>query len=180
MDKLRATIVSVLSLLDKPIYRTQIVKLVYLVDEMHFRHFGETITGLSYMWDNHGPNAMGDAIVAEAGELVELGIVHMSPKPNQYGETSYLYKLDRTDDKLLSSLSETEKYVIHDITCHYRNYTLPQLVKASKETESFKGTQQYSAIELKQSDEYIELTRSLKADKGFMRDMKATVKEMVG
>lgn len=177
MDKLHGTIVAVLGLLDRSIYRTQIVKFVYLIDEMYYKHFGQTITGLSYMWDSYGPNAIGDAIVNETGELVKLGIIRMSPEPNQYGETSYLYKLEK-DDEITSSLTETEKYVINDVIYHYRDFTLPQLITASKRTESFEGVEQYSAIVLKQSSEYVELTKSLKADEGFMRGIEAAVKEM--
>lgn len=178
MDKLHGTIVAVLGLLDRSIYRTQIVKFVYLIDEMYYKHFGQTITGLSYMWDSYGPNAVGDAIVNETGELVKLGIIHMSPEPNQYGETSYLYRLDKKGDEIMSSLTEAEKYIINDVTCHYRDSSLPELVAASKETESFEGVEQYSAIVLKQSSEYVELTKSLKADEGFMEGVEAAVKEM--
>ncbi|MBA7587637.1 hypothetical protein ES708_29668 [subsurface metagenome] len=178
MDKLRGTIIGVLSLLDRSLYRTEIVKFVYMIDEMYYRHFGTTITGMSYKRDNFGPNSEGDKIVNEAEELVNLGFIHMSSEPNQYGETSYLYKLEKSDEESLNSLSETEKYVIKDVTCRYRKHSLQQLIKASKETESFKGVEQYQAITLKQSPEYIELVKSLKKDKSFVQGVASVVKEI--
>src|SRR4030043_1770041 len=97
MDKLQGMIIHVLTLLERPLYRTEIVKFVYMIDEMYYRHFGETITGIKYKWDNYGPNSEDDLIVKIADELVNSGIVHMSTEPNQYGGTSYLYKLENTD-----------------------------------------------------------------------------------
>jgi hypothetical protein len=179
MDKLRGTIISVLSLLGRPLYRTEIVKFVYMIDEMYYRHFGTTITGVNYKWDNFGPNSEDDRIVDEADELVNLGFIHMSSEPNQYGGTSYLYKLEKSDEELLKSLSEAEKYVIRDVTCHYRECSLPELIKASKETESFKGVEQYQAITLKQSPEYVELTNSLSENKSFVQGVEVAIKEVV-
>lgn len=174
MEKLRGTIAYVLSILDRPIYRTEIVKFVYMIDEIHYKHFGETITGLAYKWDNFGPNS--DGIVKEADKLVNLGIVHMSSEPNQYGSLSYLYKLEQPSEALFNSLSDGEKYVIRDVTCHYRKHTLPQLIRASKQTFD----KQYEVIEMKQSKKYQEIVKSLTADKGFVHGVEAVTKEMKG
>jgi len=179
MDKLRGTIIYVLSLLDRPLYRTEIVKFVYMIDEMYYRHFGQTITGMNYKWDSFGPNSIDDGIVNEAEKLVNLGIVHMSSEPNQYGSTSYLYKLEKSDDKLLDSLSDGERYVIKDVTCHYKKLNLSELIKASKQTASFKGVEQGKVIELKQSKKYQEIVKSLEADEEFVHGVKAAIKEMV-
>lgn len=178
MEKLQATIMTILDQLERPLYRTEIVKSVYMIDEMYYRHFGKTITGLQYIWDNYGPNAKEDAIVNEAEKMFNSDIVHISPEPNQYGDTSYLYTLKKRDERLLNSLTDIEKYVINDILCHYKTYDLKQLIEASKKTESFKGTKkQGDDIKLKQSDEYKQLTESLIADKDFMVDVEAAVKE---
>ena len=52
---------------------TKLVKLVYLTDYIHFQHFGETITGLTYQWDHYGPNAIGHAIVTSAEKFGDRG-----------------------------------------------------------------------------------------------------------
>jgi hypothetical protein len=175
MEKLQATIIAVLDQLERPLYRTEIVKFVYMIDEMHYRHFGKTITGLQYKWDNFGPNAREDAIVNEAGEMVNSGIIHMSQEPNSHGGTSFIYKLEKRDEGTLGGLTDIEKYVINDITCHYKNCTLNQLIDASKKTESFKGTKKGSPIELKRSTEYKKLTE----DNKFMAEVVAGVREAV-
>lgn len=180
MDKLQGTIIYVLSLFERPLYRTEIVKFIYMIDEMYFRHFGNTITGMNYKWDKFGPNSVDDGIVNEAEKLVTLGIVHMSSEPNQYGTTSYLYKLERPVDEHLGSLSDGEKYVIRDITFHYQKYTLQQLINTSKQTASFKGVEQGSIIELKKSKKYQEIVGALEADEGFVHGVEAVRKEMVG
>jgi hypothetical protein len=179
MDKLRATIIAVLDSLNRPLYRTEIVKFVYMIDEIYYRHFGKTITGSSYMWDNFGPNSIGDAIVNEANELGNMGIIRIWVEPNSHGSMSYKYNLEKRDINLTSILTEEEKYIIKDITCHYKNYTLDELIDASKKTESFKGVEQYQVINLKQSEKYKELINSLQADDEFMRGVEAVVKEMV-
>jgi len=178
MNKLQGTIISVLNLLDRPLYRTEIVKFIYMIDEMYFRHFGKTITGINYKWDNFGPNSVDDGIINEAEKLVNEGIIHMSSEPNQYGGTSYLYKLEKLYDESLSSLSEGEKYVIKDIAYHFKHCSLSELIQASKQTASFKGVEQYHDIELKQSKKYQEIVESLKADEGFVHGVEAVRKEM--
>lgn len=178
MNKLQGVIINVLNSIDRPLYRTEIVKFTYMIDEMYFRHFGETITGMKYKWDNHGPNSVDDGIVKAATDLVNQGIIHMSSEPNQYGETSYLYKLEKVDDNLLNSLSDGEKYVIRDITYHYKKYTLQNLIKASKQTASFKGVKQFDVIKLKKSKRYQGIIESLDADKEFTHGVKAVKKEM--
>ncbi len=178
MDKLRGVIINVLNSIDRPLYRTEIVKFTYMIDEMYYRHFGNTITGMSYKWDNFGPNSVDDGIVKAADDLVNLGIIHMSSEPNQYGGISYLYKLEKIDNDLLSSLSDGERYVIRDITCHYNKSTLTELISASKQTASFEGVKQFDVIEMKKSKEYQEIVKSLKADKGFVKGIEEVKKEM--
>src|SRR4030043_129179 len=90
IDKLQGMIIHVLTLLERPVYRTEIVKFIYMIDEMYYRHFGKTISGMRYKWDNYGPNSVDDGIVNTAEQLVSQGILHMSPAPNQYG--GYLVK----------------------------------------------------------------------------------------
>lgn len=53
--------------LNREITRMELVKLVYLVDYFYAQHTeGQTLSGLGYIWDNHGPNAVGNAIVKRA------------------------------------------------------------------------------------------------------------------
>ena len=58
-----------------------LVKLVYLVDYVHYQHYGETVTGFHYCWDHYGPNAVGHGIVREANELAYHCLLYTSPSP---------------------------------------------------------------------------------------------------
>src|SRR4030042_6614591 len=133
---------------------------------------------MRYKWDNYGPNSVDDGIVNTAEQLVSQGILHMSPAPNQYGETIYLYSVENHDEQYISQLSDGEKYVIQDITCHYKNHELQDLIQASKQTVSFQGVRQYEAIDMKQSEKYLEIIKSLKADEKFESGVEAVEKEM--
>ena len=68
-------ILSVLAKVGGGVPATKLVKLVYLVDYMHYQHFGETVTGLEYQWDHYGPNAVQHGIVSAAEGLA------LSPNP---------------------------------------------------------------------------------------------------
>jgi len=178
MEKADATIVAILEAHGAPVHRTKLVKLVYLIDELYHEHFGRTITGLSYMWDDFGPNAIGNAIVKEADRLAIKGILHIEPYPNYYGETSYLYNLERLDTGLAEKLPEAERYVIRDVVAHYAKKSVRDIVRASKQTESFKDAQKYSVLKLKKSAEYEKLMQDVKSDPDFMRGIKETVQTL--
>jgi hypothetical protein len=178
MEKVNAMIVAVLQVLGTPVHRTKLVKLIYLIDELYYRHFGQTLTGLGYMWDDFGPNATGNAIVKEADRLALKGIVHMDPRPNYYGETSYLYSLERGKAGLAEKLSKAERYVVSDVVAHYAKYSVRDIVKASKQTEPFKAAKQYSVLELKKSAEYENLMQEVKSDADFMKGIEEAVQTL--
>ncbi len=178
MERVNATIVSVLQALGAPVHRTKLVKLVYLIDELYYEHFGETMTGLGYMWDDFGPNAIGNAIIKEADRLAKKGIVHIDPRPNYYGETSYLYSLEREKTGLAKKLSEAERYVIRDVVANYGRYPVRDIVRISKQTEPFRNAQQYSVLELKKSAEYEKLIQEVKSDPDFMKGITEAVQTL--
>jgi hypothetical protein len=178
MERVHATIVAVLQALGAPVHRTKLVKLVYLIDELYHEHFGQTLTGLVYMWDDFGPNAVGNAIVKEADRLALKGIVHIDPRPNYYGETSYLYSLEPEKTDLAEKLSEAERYVIHDAVAHYGKYGIRDIVRISKQTESFKNIEQYSLLKMKKSAEYEKLMEDVKSDADFIKGIEEAVQEL--
>ncbi len=163
MAKLDATIVAVLNLLDKPVHRTKLVKLIYLIDEMYYKHFGVTVTGITYEWANYGPNSVGDSIVNEADHLAGKNLIHITPVSNNiYGGTSYLYKLEKRDaTQYLKELTDLETYVIRDITMQYKDHSRTAITKASKETEPFKNAKQYDLLNLVKSTKYEQLVKEL-------------------
>lgn len=166
------TIAGVLITLGAPVHRTKLVKLIYLIDELFYRHFGRTMTGLDYMWDDFGPNAVGNAIVKEADNLVSKGIVHIKPYPNIYGETSYLYSLEEGGISLAEEVPQDEYYVIRDVVAHHGKYSVRDIVRVSKKTESFKNTEQYSLLKMEKSADYEKLLEAVQKDSDFVNGIK--------
>ncbi len=179
MEKVHATIAAVLQALGTSVHRTKLVKLIYLIDELFYEHFGRTLTGLAYMWDDFGPNAIGNAVVKEADRLALKGIVHIDPRLNYYGETSYLYSLEPKKTSLVEKLSEAERYVIRDVVAHYGKYGVRDIVRISKRTEPFKNTEQYSVLKMKKSVEYEKLMQDVKSDPDFMKGVGEAVQELM-
>lgn len=169
MERLDNTIMAVLQANGAPIHRTKLVKLVYLIDELFYQHFGRTMTGLSYMWDEFGPNAVGNAIVKEADSLANQGNVRIEPYANIYGETSYLYSLEQGKADLAEKVPQNERYVIRDVVAHYRKHGVRDIVRVSKQTEPFKNAEQYSLLKMGKSVEYDELMEAVKSDPDFMK-----------
>lgn len=178
MERADAMIVAVLQALGSPVHRTKLVKLVYLIDELFYQHFGRTMSGLDYMWDDFGPNTIGNAVVKEADRLALKGIVHIDPHPNYYGETSYLYSLERGKVGLAEKLSEADRYVVRDVVAHYGKYGVREIVKVSKQTEPFKNAKQYSVLKMNKSAQYEKLMQDVKSDPDFMKGIEEAVQTL--
>lgn len=178
MERVQTTIVAVLNALGTPVHRTKLVKLIYLIDELFYQHFGRTMTGLSYMWDEFGPNAVGNAIVKEADSLAHKGIVRIEPYPNIYGETSYLYTLEQGKADLAEKVPQDERYVIRDVVAHYRKHGVRDIIRESKQTEPFKNTEQYGFLKMEKSAEYEKLMENVKSDPDFIKGIEEAVQEL--
>jgi len=177
-SKLKAAILTILEEMGTPVHRTKLVKVIYLIDELFYRHFGRTMTGLSYMWDEFGPNAIGNAIVKEADGLAHEGIVRIEPYPNVYGETSYLYSLEQGKADLAEKVPQDERYVIRDVVAHYRKHGVRDIVRASKQTEPFKNAKQYSLLKMEKSAEYEKLLRDVKDAPAFIKGIEEEVQAL--
>jgi uncharacterized phage-associated protein len=115
--------------------RTKLVKLIYLVDERFFSHYGRTLTGLSYIYDNFGPNAEGNAIVKVGDQLRDhdlLSIQHVEFASGQ----SFTYQLS---EGITSSpeLPQDEREVAEDILREYGHMSRDEITKAAKATRPF-------------------------------------------
>lgn len=177
MSKVMAVIHMVLEEMGTPVNRTKLVKLVYLADTIFYEHFGKTITGLDYMWDDFGPNAISNAIVKEADKLVQQDYARMKVGVSIYGSENYRYssgpnKLEVGEDLL----NELEIQVIRDVVERYRDYGIQQIVTASKRTEPFKAARQYTVLTMNQSPDYGHLVEAIKSDAKLMEEIKEAVK----
>ena len=168
-EKIKAVILTVLQESREPVHRTKLVKLIYLADNLFYEHFGKTITGLGYMWDNFGPNAISNAIVKEADELVDEDFVCIKVSPNIYGSESYLYSvgLNKTDmaEKVLEPI---EKKFILDIVEQYKSYSVDDIVRVSKNTKPFGRAKQYQVLNMAKSSKYQDLLDKIRSDSKVM------------
>ena len=177
MSKSMAVIWMILKELGEPVHRTRLVKLTYLADNLFYEHFGKTITGLCYMWDDYGPNAISNAIVKEAEKLVDQDYACMNVGTSIYGSESYIYKFGpkemKIDDELLSQL---ERHVISDVVERYRGYNISQIIAASKKTEPFKKAHQYEVLKMNQSSEYLRIKEAIENNTELMAEIQEAIR----
>ena len=181
LRKTRAAIVCVLSALGrKKVHRTKLVKLVYLADNKFFESAGRTLTGNTYMWDHYGPNAVGNAIVGEANELVDRGVLRMSTGASVYGGGAYRYWVDNPEDAwrfASDGLDAGELQVVMEIVREFGGLNVGSVVRESKMTRPFANAEQYSIIEMEQSPRARELREALASDSGFMEEAEIGIRE---
>ncbi|MFC1939978.1 Panacea domain-containing protein [Chloroflexota bacterium] len=176
IDKVRAAIMAVIETSDVPVHRTRLVKLIYLADNLYYEHFGETITGLRYMWDNFGPNAISDAIVIEAGNLVQDEYTCMKTGTSMYGSESYLYSMGPKKMEIPDEvLSPFERHILLDTVNRFKGKPLGQVVAASKKTKPFREVGQYEVLDMSQSSDYQSLLNSITSDNKIMSEIKEAV-----
>lgn len=128
-----------LQLAGMDVHRTKLVKLIYFTDYIYHQHEGRTLTGLKYMWDNFGPNAISNRIVIEADVLAKRELIRIKPQPNASGETSYLYRAE--PDAPAEKLDPLAEAIMADVLAKYRSYTPARIVNASKKTPPFEHAQ---------------------------------------
>lgn len=181
LRKTRATIVCVLAALGKKkTHRTKLVKLVYLADNRFFESTGRTLTGNAYMWDHYGPNAVGNAIVGEAGELVDRGVIRMSEGASAYGGGAYRYWVDSPEEAwelARNDLDAGEIQVVMEAVREYGSLNVNSIVRESKETRPFANAEQYSVLEMEQSPRARELREALASNRDFMESASAGIRE---
>ena len=140
-------ILRILAGVGRPIASTKLVKLVYLVDYTHYQHYGETLTGLEYDWDNFGPNAKGHSIVACATELASTGErVKGNSQPNIYGGMTSLFRYVPSEKQ--PQLGDVGEMIVDDIIAQYGHTSVSEITRRSKETAPFENAVQYSHLQM--------------------------------
>ena len=148
MSDSQKVILSVLDKIGKPVNSTRLVKLIYFTDYLYFQFHGKTLTGFKYMWDHHGPNAVGNAILGETAKLSRKLTVHCTQYPNIHGNTTSLYRI--LPKKAVPSLSPEAEMIIEDVVRQYGKLNTNQITEASKRTEPFRTAKQYDLLHMKQ------------------------------
>lgn len=173
IDKTDWVIQGFLGLMGKRVSRTQIVKLVYLADNLFYESTGRTITDTQYIWDHYGPNAMNDSIVIAADRLVNEGEVCCVVGSYQ-GNQTYNYWVEdshATWVRAASELSDGERHIVQDIAKKYGRYNASELAALSKETKPFENAKQYEILQFKRNERAEELQKWLDSIDGLKEEV---------
>ena len=136
-----AVLAGLLCALGRDVYRTKFVKLAYLLDESNYRLHGKTMTGFNYIWDNYGPNADGNAIVAEMDKMTADGILTMNTHEIM-GNPAYRYQINPQCSAVDLPLSSDDWTAIHAVVHKYGSLNREKIVAKSKATEPMRNARQ--------------------------------------
>ena len=180
IDKTEVVIRGFLGLLGKRVSRTQIVKLVYLADNLFYESTGRTITGTQYMWDHYGPNAVGDSIADTTDQLASEGEV-CRVVGSYKGSHTYNYWVNDpsvTWETVASALSYGERQIVRDIARKYGRYNASDLANLSKKTRPFENARKYEILRFKQSERAKELQQWLDSIDGLKEEVELGLADM--
>lgn len=171
-DKVGAVIQSFLALLNRRASRTQIVKLVYLADNLCYESTGKTITDTRYMWDHYGPNSVGNSIADVTDELVAEGQIRRAVGLYNGSHTYNYWVSCAIWRKAASVLSDVECQIVQDIARKYGRYNASDLANMSKKTKPFENAKQFEILRFKQSERAKEVQDMLDASPAFLNEVR--------
>lgn len=114
--------------------RTELVKMVYLVDWGYLTQYGRQATSLEWIRDHYGPNA--PSLMSVLDELKSSEQIIESEKPNNYGGAMYLY--DRTDRTRLPELPYGLQRICDEVLALYGRLSLDEIKDAAYSTPPMK------------------------------------------
>ena len=123
---------------------TKLVKLVYLVDYVHYQHFGETVTGLEYQWDHYGPNAVKHGIVSAAESLARKNQITYTTSGNLHGGVTKYFS--GIQDCEIPTLDAKAEMVVSDVVSRYGQLPVKKITEVSKRTSPFKNASQHDML----------------------------------
>ncbi len=175
---LEPTLISLVHLSGGRVHRTKLVKLVYLTDLRFHELTGQTLTGLRYMWDNYGPNAVSNAIVKEADRLVSKGVLRMSAQQSAYGTGSFRYWTSPEEaEQALNDLGPGERQVVRDIAREFGKQSVKGIVAASKQTAPFSNAEQYDVLEMEYDEAATRRGKEMGLDDSFREALKSGLRD---
>ena len=156
--KLQSVLLGILHILGKGSYRTNLVKMVYLIDEANSRLCGKTVTGLTYIWDYYyGPNAENNEVVHTLDNLKDAGILtgmsHLYPTA-----MGHYYRIAKNIDPSELDLTADDWAGIQSIVREYGRMNATTIARASKQTKPFEQAEQHDTLCL-QRDFALQITK---------------------
>ena len=169
-ERSKAVLQGLLQALGGRVVRTKLISLTYLVDEANYRFRGETVTGLSYWWDQGGPNSVDNEMVCLLEELVDDGLVTMTVHSMPHGGEAYGYQINSCSGPSSLSLSSDDWVEIQTAVHKYGDMTTAQTVKESNSTAPMQdASRQYERLRLQQDPSRV-LTEAEIADDPFLQE----------
>ena len=174
--KLEALLLGLLRNIGVRTYRTKLVKMTYLIDEAYYRMHGKTITGLTYIWDNYGPNAESNEIVRMLDRLAYKGALTKRVERIPTGNPTYSYKL--VDDSLADDLplTESEWIELQSAARKYKRMNVKSITAESKKTDAFLRAQKFEVLRFSK-DTSLVLTDDDIAIDPFLRETAESIKK---
>lgn len=139
-SKIEKVIIYIISKLPNDVTRTQLVKLLYLIDLFSFKQTKSSITNLTYISYHYGPYSPQ---IKKALDTLNDFEIQEDLNTSVDGNTFYLYslgthpRLKDSPDKLLKS---GEKEIINEILENYGHKSLKCLLEIVYETKAYKNT----------------------------------------
>ena len=165
--KLESLLLGLLYMLGTSAYRTKLVKLTYLIDESNYRLRGNTITGLTYIWDNFGPNAESNEIVKTLDRLASSGAILKHVGLTKYGSPTYRYSIEDSLNVADLTLTDGDWLVLRSAVHECKRMTVKQITQKSKNTLPVQRAGQYDTLQFIQ-DTSLTLTNEEISDDPFL------------
>lgn len=153
--RLRAALLALVHTLGKKACKTTIANLVYLTDERNYQLRGETITGLEYIRERGGPNALGNGIVRMLDHLVKDGEITQEISIQLGGV--HRYRTSRNLDVSTLPLSGDDWIEIQTAIHKYGRMNTEDIVRESKNTIPVQNAREYETLQLCQ-DQSLRIT----------------------
>jgi hypothetical protein len=105
--------------------RTRLMKLMYLADYEARRYLGRPVSGINYIWYDHGP--YDKALNSRIGRLKDAGVILEEPVVYPNGKSGYYYTRGPKD--FVSGFSPAESEILAFVTRRYANVDLRDLLE---------------------------------------------------
>ncbi len=176
--KLESVLLGILHILGKGSYRAQLVKMVYFIDEANSRLCGETVTGLTYIWDFYGPNAESDEIVKTLDVLKDTDVLDSMARRYPNAEGHY-YELSESIDPSKLDLTADEWAGIQSVVREYGKLNSTAIARVSKQTKPFEQAEQHDTLCL-QRDPALQITEKEIANDPLLREALSAIASDAG
>ncbi len=175
-----AILLGVLSRFPTAALQTTFVKMVYLLDNMHFEHLGEQMTSFTYRWDHFGPNAVGNAIVNKLEDLAQRNLIHTTRSTTPYENDANYYRVTEHVETTALPLNDSDWSFIGAVVEKYGGKSRDFVVAESKRTAPVLNAEQYDLLTFQKNEAIEFLRRSFFDDADFVENTKQAISAASG